>query len=1073
MSDTPSFREEYVSQIPALQLLTQLGYRYLTPDEALKLRGNSKANLLLTSVLRDWLRDHNKITYKGQQLSFSESNIELAIQQLQDENSGGLGLVRTSEKLYERLTLGTTLTQTIDGDTRSFSLHYIDWQHPENNVYHVSDEFEVTRVRNQQTRRPDIICFVNGIPLVVIECKRPDKMSPNQDNPVFEAVSQMIRNQMEDEIPQLFVFAQLLLAVHTNQLLYATTATPLKFWSFWKEEEGEQLETQIHQAINAPLSDEEKDHLYDHRDHPWFIRAHFDKLAASGERVTTEQDRILYALLRPARLLELIYKFTLYDGGVKKIARYQQYFAVKATLARIGYLTSEGKRNGGIIWHTTGSGKSLTMVMLAKSLSLHPALRNPKVILVTDRVDLDDQLYGTFKACGKAVEKATSGRDLIKLISSTQVDIIATVIDKFDTVANEKVVVDHPDIFVLVDESHRSQYGQIHARMRGVFRKACYIGFTGTPLLKKEKSTIAKFGDFIHKYPMRQAVADKAVVPLLYEGRLAELEPDQKSIDNWFERVTRDLNDEQKLDLKRKFSRQGEVNKADQRIQQIAFDIGQHFVANFQGTGLKAQLAAPSKLIALRYKEYLDEFGDVSSEVVISAPDTREGNTDLDEANLPKVTAFWNKMLAKYGTEEDYNREVKASFAREDGIELLIVVDKLLTGFDEPRNTVLYIDKPLKEHGLLQAIARVNRVYNEQKPYGYILDYRGVLGELNKAINTYDALMSFDSEDVAGTLVDISLVIKDLPQLHANLWAIFQLVPNKMDVEQLQRFLEPEDIRQEFYDALGSYAGVLQIALSTTSFYEQTPEAQIERYKRDLAFFTNLRNSVKNRYGETIRYGEFEERIRKLMDKHIAAHEITLVTPQVNIFDSDAFLAEVEKVEGSAARADTIAHQMKRTISERMAEDPVFYKKFSTLIEETIAEYKQGRINEAEYLSRMQEQYESFSQGKNDTIPSSLRPYKHAAAYYGLFSESLATHFAERSDSADTLAAIAMRSEELIERNKIRDWVHNADVALEMANDLDDYFHSAQQQYGFTLTNDEIESLLERLIHLAKQRDHL
>lgn len=1072
MSDTPSFREEYISQIPALQLLMQLGFRYLTPVEALRLRGSTH-NVLLTPVLREWLATHNQITFKGQTHAFSAANLDLAIQQLLDEPYDGL--VRTNQKLYERLTLGASLKQTIGGDSKSFSLQTIDWQHPENNVYHVTDEFEVTRTRSQQTRRPDIVCFVNGIPLVVIECKRPDKNNQGE-SAVLEGVSQMLRNQRDDEIPHLFVFSQLLLALNTNEALYATTRAEAKFWATWQEEQPQLSEATLHRAINTPLSEAEKRYLYDQREQPYAVRTYFDQLAAAGDRLPTAQDRTLYHLLRPERLLELIYQFVVYDGGVKKIARYQQYFAVKATLQRVAHLNHDGQRTGGIIWHTTGSGKSLTMVMLAKALTLQPTICNPKVILVTDRVDLDVQLYGTFKACGKIIARAQSGKDLMQLVQQSNADIIATVIDKFEAVAKEKVSDANPNIFVLVDESHRSQYGISHAQMKRVFPNACYLGFTGTPLLKKEKTTAAKFGDFIHKYPMRQAVADQAVVPLLYEGRLVELTPDQPSIDRWFERVTKELSDDQRRDLKRKFSRQGEVNQAEQRIQQIAYDLQEHYVRNFQHTGFKAQLAAPSKYIALRYHEFLEEFGEVSSAVVISAPDTREGNTTVDEEKLPKVQAFWKRMLERYQSEEAYNREIRESFAREDGVELLIVVDKLLTGFDEPRNTVLYIDKPLKEHGLLQAIARVNRLF-ENKPYGYIIDYRGVLGELNEAINTYDALAGFDSEDVLGTFQDVTSVIGELPQRHANVWAVFRPVANKRDPEQLQRYLEPEDIRQQFYEALRAFAQALQVALGAATFYETVPEAQIATYKRDLTFFHNLRNSVRQRYAETINYREYEEKIRKLMDRHISAQYITPVTAQVNIFDVGAFTAEVEKIEGAAARADTIAHQMKRTISERLEQDPAFYKKFSALIEETIAAYKQGRLTEAQYLEQIAHRYQQFANGATESTPAKLRSRKHAAAYYGVIREPLLAHLASAAangqNAEDLSADLAIRIEDIIEQHKIRDWVHNPDVQAAMKNAVEDYLFSIKGRYAIALTWTEIDSLLEQIMHIAVQRSNL
>ncbi len=947
---TPSYVEEISSHIPALHLLTALGYIYLTPAEALTLRGDKLTRVILEPILRDWLKTHNQAQYKGESYPFSERNIQTAINRLRDEPNDGL--LSTNKRLYEDfLSSGISLPQTIDGDKRSYTLNYIDWQHPENNVYHVSDEFSVEKTGSHKTRRPDIVCFVNGIPLVVIECKRPD-LNSGAESPVVEAVSQMIRNQKPEEIPSLFLFSQLLLAVSKNDALYATTGTPRKFWSLWRDEGDTRSARQgalgvrktkaarpltgtpIEDLINRELSELEKQHLYSWRPYAAQIRAEFDQIAQGGGRIPTVQDRALYALMRPARLLELIYQFIVFDDGKKKIARYQQYFAVKSTIARVAHLNHQHTRTGGVIWHTTGSGKSLTMVMLAKALALHPNIVNPKVVIVTDRINLDTQISGTFISCGKRVKKATSGKDLVTLIGSGRADIITTVINKFDAAVRQKGKDEGVNIFVLVDESHRSQYGSFHAHMRRVFPNGCYIGFTGTPLLKKDKKTAVKFGGFIHKYSMRQAVADKAVVPLLYEGRIVELEVDQKQIDRWFERATRGLTDEQKVDLKRKFSRSEAISRAEQRVHEIAYDISHHYKENWQGRGFKAQLATPSKVIALKYKEYLDEWGDVETAVLISPPDSREGHEEVDGAE-PEMQTFWKRMMARYGSEEEYNREVKASFSRPDGVEILIVVDKLLTGFDEPRNRILYVDKPLKEHGLLQAIARVNRLF-EGKDHGLIIDYRGVLGELNKAMLTYNALEAFDAEDVAGTMTDVAAEIGKLPHYHHVLWDQFKTVANPHDAEQMEVFLEPEDVRQRFYEALNNFARAFQIALGSVIFYEDVPEDLIQRYKKDLAFFHNLRTAVRRRYAETIDYKEYEDKVRKLIDTHLQAEGVTTLTAQVDIFDAAAFDAEVMLVEGTAAKADTIAYRMKRTITENMAQDPAFYRRFSQMIEETI-----------------------------------------------------------------------------------------------------------------------------------------
>jgi len=1083
MREMPSFKEELISQIPAVRLLMAMGYQYLTPEEALSLRGGKKNRVVLEGVLEPWLREHNGITFKGQAYSFSEDNIGRAVETLVDEarfgNRGYDGLIPTNQRVYELLTLGTSLQQTLDGDKKSFSLHYIDWKQPERNVYHVTEEFAVERRGSHETRRPDVVCFVNGIPLVVIECKRPD-LETESGKAFEEAVSQMLRNQRDDEVPHLFVYSQLLMAVSVNDAYYATTGTPKRFWSLWKEDlcdRGLSQSDELAAAANHPITEAEKGRLYNWRKYARWVRKYFDEQDAAGQaggRLPTPQDRSLYALMRPQRLLHLLYQYIVYDGGVKKIARYQQYFAVEETIGRVAHLNTQGRRTGGVIWHTTGTGKSLVMVMLAKALALHPNVKDPKVVIVTDRINLDAQIWGTFKACGKAVVRATSGRDLARHIRSRKADIITTVIDKFDSVATKaKVREPDADVFVLVDESHRSQYGTVHARMRQVFPQACYIGFTGTPLLKKEKSTAARFGGFIHKYTMRRAVEDGAVVPLLYEGRMAELAVDQDAIDTWFERVTAGLTDEQKLDLKRKFSQAEAISRADQRVQMIAYDIGTHYRDNLQGSGFKAQLATASKAMALKYHRYLDDFGLVTSAVVISAPDTREGHEAVN-GPTPETETFWKRMMARYGSEKAYNREILEDFAREEGVEILIVVDKLLVGFDEPRNTVLYVDKPLREHGLLQAIARVNRLF-EGKDFGYVIDYRGVLGELNEAMETYNALEGYDAEDVAGTITDVAAEIAQLPQRHSELWDVFKTVDNKQDVEALQQFLAPEDVRQGFYDALTAYARTLKVALGAVCFHEETPLAQVETYKRDLRFFHNLRVAVRQRYAEAIDYKDYEQRVRKLLDSHIKSSDVATVVEPVNIFDVKAFQAEIDKLGTPAAKADTIAHHVLRTVTEYMEKDPAFYEKFSRLIEETIEAYRQGRISEAEYLKRATYAQHAVQTGRDADTPGKLFRYRDAPAFYRAMRDPLARYEVDAPGTTkdDLLADVAIRLEQIIEERKIRDWTTNPDVHKEMQAAMDEYLYSVKGRYDIPLADGDIDVILDRVLELARQRDRL
>ncbi|MGZ3836023.1 MAG: type I restriction endonuclease, partial [Mucilaginibacter sp.] len=425
------YLEDLSSLLPAVTLLDKLGYRYLTPSENLAFRSGRTSKLILESVLKEQLRKFNAITFKGKHYAFSDGNIQKAVQALADIPFDSL--MNTSEQVYDLLTLGKALEQTIDGHTKSFSLHYIDWKHPENNIYHVCDEFVLERRNSKQTRRPDIVLFVNGIPLAVIECKRPDLKDAAE-----EGISQHLRNQRTDEIPELFTYAQLLLSVSQNKALYGTTGTPAKFWATWKEEDQNGQEEHLHELVNQPAGAAFKARLFAERDERQ--RAYMETLWQSGDRLPSPQDKALHSLLRPERLLELIYQYIVFDNKEKKICRYQQYFAVGATLARVSQRKGDSQRPGGVIWHTTGSGKSLTMVMLAKALVLSPDIHNPKIVLVTDRVDLDDQIYKTFHACGKPVVQAKTGEHLIELIAHNKASIITTIIDKFESASRKRKI---------------------------------------------------------------------------------------------------------------------------------------------------------------------------------------------------------------------------------------------------------------------------------------------------------------------------------------------------------------------------------------------------------------------------------------------------------------------------------------------------------------------------------------------------------------------------------------------------------------------------------------------------------
>lgn len=1076
MGDGFTFNEKHLSQIPALQLLVNLGFNYLTPAQALSQRGGRLSNVLLEEVLRDSLKRINRIQHKGGSYLFSEENIQSAIQRLKNVKYDGL--LKTNESVYDLLTLGVALEQSVEGDLRSFTLNYIDWRNPENNVYHVTAEFTVERTRSHETARPDIVLFVNGIPFAVIECKSPK-------TEVVQAVSQTIRNQRDEYIPALFTYVQLVLCTNKNECKYATVGTPAKYWSVWREEHEERDEegAALREILDRPLHQEAKAGLYELLAEGMGLNAGVREPDAEYlvRRALTQQDRTLYALCRPERLLRMALLFTVFDGGRRKIARYQQFFAVERIVERVKQRDEVGRRAGGIVWHTQGSGKSLTMVMLAKALVLEADIRTPRIVLVTDRVDLDKQLGNTFAACGLTPDRAETGRHLVELVAEHKAHIVTTIINKFDkALTTRKFQDDSTEIFVLVDETQRTQLGMFAARMRQMFPSACYIGFTGTPLLKREKSDVARFGGIIHTYAINQAVTDGAIVPLLYEGRLVEIEQNKAAIDVWFERHTEGLTQAQKADLKKKYARAEMLNKADQVIYMRAFDISAHYRQNWQGTGFKAQLVAPSKAAALKYKTFLDELGEVTSEVIISAPDEREGFDEVDaEESTDAVVAFWQRMMKRYGGQEEYEKQIVNGFKFGSDPEILIVVDKLLTGFDAPRNTVLYLTRKLKEHTLLQAIARVNRLYDDDegakpKEFGYIIDYAGILGELDQALTTYSAFEGFEEADLAGALSSINEEVRQLPQRHADLRDVFKTVENQQDEEAFEQFLADEKVRENFYERLSDFAKTLAIALSSEAFITGTPEGRIRAYKADLKRFTNLKAAVKLRYAESIDYRDYEPKIQKLLDTHISANEVLKLNEPVNIFDADAFQQVVEEqTQGkpTSAKADIIAHATKRAINERLDEDPAFYEKFSKLIQQAIDDYRAGRISDLEYLKRASDIKESVIHRKTDDIPALLRGSDHAVACFGVLESYFTSHIADRDQAKTSAAEAAVSIWSIVERNRVVGFWDNLDAQRRTMNDIDDYLYDViKGENDVPLTTEEMDEIIDRTMQLARHR---
>ncbi|MCK9343931.1 MAG: HsdR family type I site-specific deoxyribonuclease, partial [Massilibacteroides sp.] len=749
----------------------------------------------------------------------------------------------------------------------------------------------------------------------------------------------------------------------------------------------------------------------------------------------------------------------------------QQFFAVKKTMERICKI-EEGKRKGGVIWHTQGSGKSLTMVMLAQAIVLDKSIQNPKIVLVTDRTDLDKQITNTFKKCGVYVLNANTGSHLVELLENTSDAVVTTIINKFKTAVNRiKKPLEDPNIFVLIDEAHRSQYGKMYVRMKLTLPNACCIAMTGTPLMKKDKDTVHTFGPMIQPvYTVEQAVKDKAVVPLLYEGRFVPQSVRENVIDTYFNRICEPLSTYQRSDMKKKFSRADQLNEAEQKIHAIAWDISLHFRDNWKGTKFKGQLVCPKKRIAIKYKAFFDEIGIIDTEVLISSPDDREGEDSAfgDTSNNEKV--FWKKMMDEHGTAKKYASNLINRFKNDKCPEIIIVVDKLLTGFDEPKNTVMYLDRNLRDHTLLQAVARVNRVCDD-KEFGYIIDYYGVLKNLNKALDTYAEYDEEEASDIRNTMTDIRKESAKLPQLYSNLWEQFKPISNKRDLEAYGQLLRLEDKRQKFYEQLTAYARCLKIALSSVDFYKENKTDEIQRYTTDLSFFIKLRSAVQERYSDTIDYRQYEGQIQKLIDTHIESSEVKQITALVNIFDKDKFEQEVEKITGKAAKADTIASRTAKYINENMDTDPAFYKKFSELLKKTIEDYEQERINETEYLDQILKHKENVLAHTDNEIPKELVENNAGKAFFGLCVECFTSVAKEKNLSMNKQMALetALAFDAIIKPKIIVDWSTNSTLIGKMKIEMEDFLiDDIKRKYEIALTFDDMDDVIESCTKVAK-----
>lgn len=1056
-----NFDEARQSQLPALELLINMGFTYLPRIQVDFLREGDHNKCILRDVSFEALSKINSFEVSGEEHRFSDKNIYDAIDEL--ENLPLEGLQDTTKKIYHMIMTngGKTIKEVVNGKSGSYNFRFFDFANPENNVFHVTAEFPMNGKR--ENKRPDIICFVNGIPIVVIENKK-------SGTAVEEALDQMVRNQQPDCIPKLFVFSQLLIGTNMSECLYGTTGTPKKFYAAWREkivdtEKQKKYEQSIKSFIQKPI---EKG-LYEQ------ICAdlngatlHHSQLI---DRQITDQDRGLYGLLRPERLLRLMRSFILFDAGLKKVARYQQFFAVEKILERVEQEEqgmNGNKRQGGIVWHTQGSGKSLTMVLFVKALIENPHLVNPRVIVVTDRIDLDKQISETFRNCNlkKDIIRANTGKHLLELVKEQTPAVVTSLVHKFESAGKMRSDFTDEDknIFVLIDEAHRTQGGIANAEMRRTIPNACFIAFTGTPLLKKEKSQ-HQFGEFIDKYTIDDALNDDVILPLIYEGRFVDLKQNKEKVDRHVERIMKDRSPEEKRELQ-KYADSKVIKSNPHRITEIAYDIEDHFVGQFQNTGLKAQLVAPSKYSAIKFQEVFEESGKINTAVVISETKAEEDETDDHKR---EVGAFLKKIAANHNGLESYEKEVIESFKHNpDGVEILIVVDKLLTGFDAPCNTVLYLTKELKDHNLLQAIARVNRIFeNEkrQKTSGFIIDYSQNAENIRNAMELFS---NYDAEDVKKALIDTDEKIRELEDSYDALETLFKGIENKKDTEGYIQFLNDDQKRDQFYKEFREFIKNLDECLSLNDFANKF--MNLDTFKKELKRYAELRKSAQLKYADKTDLKDYKAQLVKILDEYIDAEEVEPLTGQININDKVAFDKALEDLGSDKSRAEAIASQMSRTITEQADKDPEFYRRMSDKIDKILADMRAGKLADAQALVKMREAKDEMTNKKDSSIPEKVARITGADIFYRNLHPILSAH----SLSDEDIETIVCELFAIVKSGATIDWHRLTDTQRALKNQIDDYvYDEIKTKYSLDISNEDLATIVDKVMELALENPEI
>jgi len=898
-----------------------LGYKYLGTFEDRPDNRNIEENLLRAFLIESGVTKTliSKVLYELNKAAG-------------DQNKS---LYDINKEVYSLLRYGVKVKTDVGEQNETIWL--VDWKEPRNNHFAIAEEVTVS---GQYAKRPDIVLYVNGIALGMLELKRSTVS-------VEEGIRQNLDNQKKEFIRHFFTTNQIIMAGNDTQgLRYGSIETPEKYYLSWKEPG----------ALENPL------------------------------------DRALDQLCQKERLLEIIHDFTAFDAGIKKLCRHNQYFGVKAAQERIR------QREGGIIWHTQGSGKSMIMVWLAKWIREN--VTNGRVLVITDRIELDQQIEGIFFGVGEQIHRTTSGADLIAMLNQAQPWLIGSLIHKFanreegDISAFIQDLQNNlprdfkakGDIFVFVDECHRTQSGDLHKAMKAILPNAMFIGFTGTPLLKADKQkSIEIFGRYIHTYKYDEAVKDGVVLDLRYEARdINQYITSQEKIDQWFEIKTRGLTDVARAQLKQRWGTLQAVLSSKDRLEKIVADILFDMATRdrLQSGHGNALLISGSIYQACKFYELFLSHGFDRCAIVtsyrpyhgdIKGEETGEGLTEkLEQYEI------YNKMLGGQDVEV-FEKQVKKKFVKEPGqMKLLIVVDKLLTGFDAPPATYLYIDKNMQDHGLFQAICRVNRLDGEDKEYGYIVDYKDLFQSLEGAVNDYTsgAFDAYEKEDVMGLLSNrLDKAKEHLDEAREAIKALCEPVAHPKGTLEYQHYFCARDTSDK--DALKDnepkritlYKLTASLIRAYANLANEMPEAgysevETETIKREVEYYENVRLEIKLSSGDYVDMKMYEPAMRHLIDTYIRAED----SRKISAFDDmtlinlivergeDAFKELPASISANReAMAEAIENNLRRVIIDEQPINPRYYERMSELLDGLIKERKMQAQKYEEYLGKLVE----------------------------------------------------------------------------------------------------------------------